>query len=264
MNNKLKMYSFVVMPIMISSVIVSPNVVQENAYGNILSDSTTSGAILQNIDIDNNILPEIDLSIPRKYPITIMFEQKMEEAEKQKKIRKAQEKEERLKLMERERIKNVKFNSYNLLDVSGITYEEMYEVLSHSHYSNFLDFYSAFVDAEQKYGVNAFGLVAIAGLESGWNTSARANNGNNNITGMDVKHDGSVGTIYNSKYDCIMDLARQLKTYYLTEGAAYYNGYSTSQVNIKYSASPIWYKQVDELGDEVMAVYRELYQTNTY
>lgn len=262
MKNKLKMYSFVAMPIMISSVAVSPNVVQGNTYQNALLEPTVNSVVLTNENTDN-ILPEINLSVPLKHPIVVMMDKKIEEA-KQEEIRKAQEAEERLKLIEQERINNVKFNSYNLCDVSGITYEEMYEVLSHSHYSNFLAFYSAFVDAEQKYGVNAFGLIAIAGLESGWNTSPRAKNGNNNITGMDVEHDGSVGTIYSSKYDCIMDLARQLKTYYLTEGAAYHNGYSTSKVNIKYSASPTWYKKVDTIGDEVMAVYRELYQTNTY
>lgn len=158
------------------------------------------------------------------------------------------------------RINNVKFNSYDISEISNITYEELYNVLSESHYSNMLEFYTAYVDAEQTYGVNAFALIAISGLESGWNRSSRARNGRNNIVGMAVYDDNSYGTVYNSKYDCIMDLARQLKTYYLTVGAKYYNGLSTSKVNISYSASKDWYKQVDAIGDELVAIYNRLYR----
>lgn len=161
---------------------------------------------------------------------------------------------------ERERIDHVQFDSYDIRVPSGITYEEMANVLSHSHYSNFAELSNAFVDAERAYGVNAFALISIPGLESGWNTSDRAHNGRNNITGMGVPKNASRGTIYRSKHDCIMDLAMQLKIYYLTPGAEYYNGVSTSKVNIKYSAAPDWYKQVDSIGDELVAVYNQLYR----
>lgn len=161
---------------------------------------------------------------------------------------------------ERERVANVGFDSYDIRVPSGISHEEMANVLSHSHYSNFAELSDAFVDAERAYGVNAFALVAIPGLESGWNTSERAHNGRNNITGMGVPKNASRGTVYRSKEQCIMDLAMQLRNYYLTPGAEYYNGVSTSKVNMKYSAAPDWYRQVDAIGDELVAVYSEIYR----
>lgn len=182
-------------------------------------------------------------------------------------IKKAKETTERLEAerlelerKERERIEHVWFNSYDLRDISGISFNEMREVLSESHYSNFAELSDAFVGAEREYGVNAFALVAICGLESGWNTSERAKNGSNNLTGMAVYGDYSPGIQYESKYKCIMDLARQLSTYYLTPGAEYYNGTSTSKINIKYSANPNWYKQVDIIGDELVAIYNQKFR----
>lgn len=161
---------------------------------------------------------------------------------------------------EKERKANVCFNSYDIGIPSGITYEEMANVLNHSNYSNFLKFSDAFVDAEKQYKVNAFALVAISGTESGWNRSERANDGSNNITGMDVQSDFSSGTIYASKYDCIIDLARQLRLYYLTPGSCYYNGVSTSKVNIYYSSDKKWYKTIDKIGDELIFEYNRLYR----
>lgn len=161
---------------------------------------------------------------------------------------------------EKERIKNVCFNSYNLNQVSGITKEELREVLSSKEeYRNLLEYSDTFVEAEQKYGVNVFALIAIPALESGWNTSPRANNGNNNIVGMAVEEDSDKGTVYVDKHECIMDLARQLRTYYLTPGANFYNGTSTSKVNKKYCATETWYKDIDSIGDELCLTYHQIY-----
>ena len=162
--------------------------------------------------------------------------------------------------LENERKKNVKFNSYDVTQVSGITYDEMKEVLSESHYSNFAEISDAFVGAEREYGVNAFFLVAIAGLESGWNTSDRAKNGRNNIIGMAVYDDNSYGYTYESKYHCIMDLAKQLNAYYLTSGAEHYNGTRTSEINKKYSSDKNWYKKVDKIGDELVEIYNNKFR----
>lgn len=180
------------------------------------------------------------------------------------KIRKfAEEKriqEEIKKQQENERIRNVCFNSYDLTQISGITKEEMRIVLnSKEKYLGLAEFADTFVEAEQKYGVNVFALIAIPALESGWNTSRRANDGHNNIIGMAVEEDSDVGTKYSSKHDCIMDLARQLKTFYLTPGGNCYNGTSTSKVNKMYCATPDWYKRIDKIGDELAQSYHEIY-----
>lgn len=202
--------------------------------------------------------------LPYQNPRIVAFNNQVK---KDYEIKKAKETTERLEAerlelerKEKERVEHVWFNSYDLRDISGISFDEMREVLSESHYSNFAELSDAFVGAEREYGVNAFALVAICGLESGWNKSNRAKNGSNNLTGMAVYGDDSPGIQYESKYKCIMDLARQLSTYYLTPGAEYYNGTSTSKINIKYSANPNWYKQVDIIGDELVAIYNQKFR----
>lgn len=266
-NNTRKMYSLVLMPSILAGNLVVPSSTQA------LQGETTQCIIQSESDVSidtkyNNAIETMGAVLNSPYPVSLTYYNMMtdinKKLEEQKRIELEQEKQRQEEVQrqeaERQRIENVKFNSYNIGEVSNITYEELYNVLSHSHYSNFLDFYTAFVDAEKEYQVNAFALIAIAGLESGWNRSARANNGRNNIVGMGVEHDGSHGTVYNSKYECIMDLARQLRRFYLTEGAEFYNGTSTSQINIRYSSSKTWYKKVDAIGDEIVAIYHKLYR----
>lgn len=195
-----------------------------------------------------------------KTPNTILLEKKIRDDLELIQQKKEEELQRELERQEKERKKNVKFNSYDVTQVSGITYDEMKEVLSESHYSNFAEISDAFVGAEREYGVNAFFLVAIAGLESGWNTSDRAKNGRNNIVGMAVYDDGSYGYTYESKYHCIMDLAKQLNAYYLTPGAEHYNGTRTSEINKKYSSDENWYKEVDKIGDELVEIYNNKFR----
>ena len=161
---------------------------------------------------------------------------------------------------DQERKQNVRFNSYDITQISNVTYDEMKEILSESHYSNFAEISDAFVDAEKEYGINAFALVAISGLESGWNTSERANNGRNNIVGMAVYNDDSYGTVYESKYHCIMDLAKQLRTHYVDQSGMFFNGTGTKAINKKYSENPNWYKVVDSIGDELISIYNEKFR----
>lgn len=196
---------------------------------------------------------------PHKSYRTLQLEEEFEKLRLEKEEQERLEKEDRLltEQKEQERIDNVQFNSYDIRIVSGITHSEMATILAGTGLEEISD---AFVDAEREYGVNAIALAAIPALESGWNNSHRAKNGSNNLIGMDVQEDSDKGTYYLSKYECIMDLARQLKTFYLTPGAMYYNGPSTSGVNVKYCASPNWYKKIDTIGDELMAKYREYYQ----
>jgi len=204
--------------------------------------------------------PKEEFNVGLKDPRIESLMKQVEEQKRKNQIEAARIAEEKKQIelkREQERIDNVQFDSYDIGVPSGITHEEMANVLKGSGFEEFSD---AFVDAERAYSVNAFALVAIPGLESGWNSSGRAKDGNNNIVGMNVPHNASRGTVYNSKYQCIMDLARQLRTYYLTPGGTYHNGVSTSKVNIKYSADPNWYKQVDKIGDELVQKYSQLYR----
>lgn len=223
-----------------------------------VKEANSATVVEFNKQVENmNIMP---FTNPRLIAFQNQVQKDLEEMTIKKEAEKAEQERIEQERKERERIEHVWFNSYNLRDISGISFDEMREVLSESHYSNFAELSDAFVLAEREYGVNAFALVAICGLESGWNRSDRAQNGSNNLTGMAVYGDDSPGTQYESKYKCIMDLARQLSTYYLTPGAEHYNGTSTSKVNKKYSASPNWYKKVDTIGDELVAIYNQRFR----
>lgn len=227
---------------------------------NIVTPTAASCKPLEASIIEINEQNESEFTFGIKDPRMENLMKQVEEQKRKNQIEAARRAEEKRQLelkKEQERIDNVKFDSYDIGNPSGVTHQEMANVLMGSGFEEFSD---AFVDAEIAYGVNAFALAAIPGLESGWNRSGRAKDGNNNIVGMNVPHNASRGTVYNSKYQCIMDLARQLRTYYLTPGGSYYNGVSTSKVNIKYSADPNWYTQVDKIGDELMQKYSQLYR----
>lgn len=157
------------------------------------------------------------------------------------------------KQQELERKQNVGFNAYNLLDISGITGDEMYELLKHR---GVRDVAHAIVEAEQTYGVNAILLAGLVCLESGWGESARSTGWTNNMTGMGVPTDSSVGTVYESRQACVLDTARQLKKFYLTEGGNNYNGTSIWNVNTKYSASKTWAEKILDISNKLLASYK--------
>jgi beta-N-acetylglucosaminidase len=229
--------------------------------------NTTVGGYAETLNFNNSLSTnEVQTNVFEviKSPQIILLEKLVNEQRKINEL-KQKELEEKEKAIEKEnnkkRIANVKFDSYDIGVPSGITVEEMRGILSESHYSNFIDLADAFVQGEKLYQVNAFALIAIPGLESGWNTSDRAKNGRNNIVGMDVQHNASRGSVYDSKHQCILDLAKQLRKYYLTPGAQYFNeNCGTKAINFNYSADPNWYKQVDHIGDELVGIYNQKYR----
>ena len=224
---------------------------------------TSIGGYAATLNYDNssstNSTKVTDVSV-LKDPRMVVLEQEFQRQKEINELKRIQEEKSAAEKAEKQRIANVKFDSTDIGVPSGITHEEMRAVLSESHYSNFADLADAFVDAERAYGVNAFALIAIPGLESGWNTSDRAKNGRNNIVGMNVQHNASRGSVYDSKHQCILDLARQIRKYYLTPGAEYYKGPGTKAINSNYSAAPDWYKQVDKIGDELVGIYNQRYR----
>lgn len=92
-----------------------------------------------------------------------------------------------------------------------------------------------FLEAEEKYGVNAIFLMSIASLESAHGTQMYRPN---NMFGYG-------GKSYPSKEACIMDVAKGLSTKYLKPGASLYGGSPTLKgVNKRYAANPQWYSKV--------------------
>ena len=135
---------------------------------------------------------------------------------------------------EKDRIKNVSYLRDNVTVISGITEEEMKEVLINTTGSKtMVHLADAFVEAEQKYGVNAFFIAGIVALESGFATSRRAIE-DNNLTGYEVYTDSSEGRLFCSHYESVLHTAKHLSKYYLKEGAVYYNGLSVDAVQLMY------------------------------
>ncbi len=109
---------------------------------------------------------------------------------------------------------------------SGITPEELAPMLR----GGTIGLEEAFIEAEEKYGVNAIFLVSIAALESAWGT---INFRENNMFGY-----GSSG--YDTKEENIMVVAEGLGNNYLSSEGVYYSGVTASDVNVRYATSTTW------------------------
>ena len=82
---------------------------------------------------------------------------------------------------------------------------------------------SAYIEAENKYNVNAIFLLALSVHESFWGKSDRAIN-QNNITGYNVTSDSANGKDYNSKEECLLDTAKLLGEEYFSSKGLFYKG----------------------------------------
>lgn len=139
------------------------------------------------------------------------------------------------------------FDSSNVTKSSNATITHMRRALKGTA---LYDLASAYIEAEKTYGVNAYVLAAITGLESKWGTSDRAVN-DNNLTGFAVYNNSAAGRKFNSKEECILETAKLLKENYLTPGGVSYNGLSVKDINTRYcfledESAPdyTWYKKV--------------------
>ena len=91
-----------------------------------------------------------------------------------------------------------------------------------------------FIAAEEKYGVNAIFLAAVAALESGWGKYCFRPN---NIFGWSGKD-------FESKEECIDFVASKIAEHYLSEDGKYYHGKTISGVNVCYNGTDFWKNKV--------------------
>lgn len=167
---------------------------------------------------------------------------------------------------EEERISNVNYIRKNITIPSGLSNEEMESVLLNTAGSKtMVHLADAFVEAEKKYGINAFFMAGVVALESGFATSRRAVE-DNNLTGYEVYSDDSEGKLFKSQVESILQTAKHLKENYLTEGSVYYNGLSVDAVQIKYcpdeGKGKNWEGKVNELANSFLNTYNDLYKVN--
>ena len=105
----------------------------------------------------------------------------------------------------------------------------------------------AFVDAEKKYGVNAWFLTGLAAHESGFGSSKIATE-KNNIFGFKA-YDSSPyesASTFATKAEGIDVVAKYLSEAYLTPGGTYYNGVSIDSIGKRYATDPQWANKVKQ------------------
>lgn len=122
------------------------------------------------------------------------------------------------------------FNPNDLLKPTNMSVDDMYKALEGTALHELAPIY---IEAENVYGVNALFIAGITAEESGWGTSKRAVE-DNNLTGLGVYSDSSVGINARTKRNNILMTAKLLKNEYLSPGGSYYNGYSIRDVNTRY------------------------------
>lgn len=124
---------------------------------------------------------------------------------------------------------------------SGVTAQDLKQVTS----KGLVGLEDAFVNAEEKYGVNCVFLMSIASLESAKGTMMFKPN---NMFGYG-------GTGFSSKAEGINVVAKGLASRYLNPSGSLYGGSPTLQgVNKRYAANPQWYAKVGKYMEEYYAV----------
>ena len=115
-----------------------------------------------------------------------------------------------MELIEEPKIEPQAINrDFDIFKPSGYTYKELEAALQGSSYDALRPYINTFLEAEEKYGVNAFYLMCKLGFESGW---GRYQCAPNNIAGWT---DGKGGfKSFNSIEECILHVAYRLSDYY--------------------------------------------------
>lgn len=136
-------------------------------------------------------------------------------------------------ITENNRRDNVTFNSYNVLEPTGLTAIELYNTLAGVNNGALADFAWALQECEEVYDINAFFLAGIIAHESAWVTSDRAIY-QNNLTGHAVYNNAARGTYFNSQEESIYNTAKLLYNNYLSSSGKNYHGVSVEAVNTDY------------------------------
>lgn len=134
---------------------------------------------------------------------------------------------------------------YDFASKSGVTEHQ----LSNALYYELADYADLFVECEDEYGVNAVLLASIAALESSWARSDLAED-KNNLFGW--KRSNGEYAAFESKEQCILDVAESISENYLSETGAYYTGDTLAEnVAEYYSPSEEWIELLKEVADGI-------------
>ena len=125
---------------------------------------------------------------------------------------------------------NIDVNS-DLRILSNLTVDEYNKMLENTELNNLGN---ALEKAEKEYGINGLYLMGLACLESGYGKSEFARKRNNLVGWNAVNSNPNKASYFESKEECILYVAKRLKTNYLNENGCYFNGYSARAIDVKY------------------------------
>ena len=94
----------------------------------------------------------------------------------------------------------------------------------------------ALEQAEKEHGINGLYLLGLACLESSYGNSSFAKNRNNLVGWGAYDNNPQNAKYFSSKSECILYVANKLKINYLSETGSYFNGYTATAINVKYSS----------------------------
>ncbi|MDY6065903.1 MAG: glucosaminidase domain-containing protein [Finegoldia sp.] len=119
----------------------------------------------------------------------------------------------------------------------------------------------SFIKAEDRYGINAIFLLAIANHESAFGTSRIAQE-KNNLFGFNAvdsdPYNGASG--FKDLNQGILEVAKKIKKLYLDDDGKYFNGYSAFGMNKNYSSDPDWAAKVNEHMVMIVEKILDFYQ----
>lgn len=99
-----------------------------------------------------------------------------------------------------------------------------------------------FIQAQEKYGIDAVFLAAVSAEESGW---GRYQFRDNNIFGFE-------NCDYDSLEACVDGAASWLYTEYLTPGGRYYEGVGVADINKHYNGRDTWEEHVTDIMGQIV------------
>lgn len=143
------------------------------------------------------------------------------------------------------KIGDVVWDSNDVTKISNLTSTQLIGILNAQggNAKNFIPYASGIITAEHKHNVNAFFLIGVEALESGWITSQISQRCNNlgGVCASSAHPSNGCGrnsncsfAYFNSVNDFVDYHANMLSKNYLTPGGSYYHGKSPSAVVTNY------------------------------
>ncbi|PEZ04245.1 hypothetical protein CN326_16260 [Bacillus sp. AFS018417] len=154
---------------------------------------------------------------------------------------------------------------YETLDLrkpSKVTAQEIDNYMSRrtNGTSPLIGYGQAFIDAQNKYGVNALFLASHAILESGYGKSLIAYR-KHNLFGLRAEDSDPFGlaSYFNTFNDSINYNASYVRAYYLEPGDWRYKGVTVKDINANYSTDTAWATKIANLMEEIHPYNRSEY-----